>query len=75
MNLQKAMNLAAYKHGYRDYLHAQTLSHNNNPWWFVDEVILGDPTIQEASPLGSEGALSAGGCVRDKGALKGGKYD
>jgi hypothetical protein len=66
MNLQKAMNLAAFKHGYKDYLYAQTLSHNNNPWWFIDEVILGDVpvTCSEAS------VISAGGCVRDKGALE-----
>jgi hypothetical protein len=51
MNLQKALNQAAVKFGYRDYLHAQTYSKNHNPWWFIDEVILGDTSDPSYSYL------------------------
>jgi hypothetical protein len=47
MNLQNALNKSALKFGYWDYLHAQTKAHNKNPWWFVDEVILGDDPIND----------------------------
>ena len=49
MNLQIALMLSAKKHGYKDYLHAQKMS--NNPWWIIDEVILGDTPVAES--LGS----------------------
>jgi hypothetical protein len=47
MNLQVAISKAAKKYGYRDYLHAQTKVHGNNPWWFVDEVILGQESDEK----------------------------
>jgi hypothetical protein len=61
MNLQAALNKAAKKYHYNDYLHAQTLSHNNNPWWFVDEVILGDSPDTELSAEGSKPSLGGRG--------------
>lgn len=46
MNLQAAMNCAAKKFGYRDYLDAQKASTNNpNPelsWRYFDYLVLGE---------------------------------
>ena len=57
MNLQVALNKSAKKFGYRDYLNAQRAV--KNPWWLIDEVILGDyPVDSSESNVAIDGESS-----------------